>query len=494
MDVNDPRIIHAENLRAERLGELHRGKKFHDMQLAVFNAIFRDGYKRIFIRKGRKGGGTECVMYPVARIIGTKPNAAAYIIGPTQKAQSEIIWDNRRIHRYLPAEWGVNPNEQQKRIRLNNESFVKIEGADNPDAARGWEGDIFVWDEYKDHNPLAMEACFPNVIARDGIWIVLGTPPTQKTNHYYIKEQEIRNDPDWKFFHWTSWDNPFLPGGHELLQKEKDKYYARGDWDLWEIEYEARYVFNAKRKVLPNLTDKNKASRAELLQMISRDAKHMKWGCIIDPGYSSRFGVLYMAYNPYTAQMFRLDEIYCDERSELAAKDIWPVIREKQKRLWDGKWWTVYDSAAKGFATEVHAIARDSGDPVALIPTVKSSKRSKDEDDYFRLINGSYAEQGQSWVAHECVNYIIEAENYETDENDNYPDENNHLLDCDRYWHKFVGFTDVLKQGQTIVTPLHPQPTRLKDELNEIKQKQDWVGFGGEDAGFGIGDIDGGSW
>lgn len=482
MDQNT-KELQATKYKVDRLEELHRNKQFHKFQLAVFNAIFRDGYKRIFIRKGRKGGGTECVMYPVARVIGTTPNASAYIIGPTQKGQSEIIWDNRRIHRFLPKEWGGAPNEKDKRIRLNNGSFVKIEGADDPDAARGWEGDIFVWDEYKDHNPLSMEACFPNVMARDGIWIVLGTPPTKKTNHYYLKEQEIRNDPDWRFFHWTSWDNPFLPGGHDLLKKEKEKYIRRGDWDIWEIEYEARYVFNANRKVVPNFNDKNKKARAQLLTELSRDKSHLKWVAAIDPGYATCFAVVFAAFNPYTNQLYILDEIYSTDRKENSVRDMWPLIRKKQRQLYEGRWFTLYDSAALAFATEVYANSRDSGDRVSLIPTKKGKS---DEDNYFRVMNGVFAERGQAYVAEECINTIREIEDYETDEKDDYPDEHNHTLDGIRYILKFLNISDVLKQGEVITVNTLPKATSIEDYEREERNKVDMIGFGGADANFSV--------
>lgn len=486
--MTDERLIQAGAEIAQRLKELHRGKKFHEFQLAVFNAIFRDGYKRIFIRKGRKGGGTECVMYPVARIIGTRPYRSAYIIGPTQKGQAEIIWDNRRIHRYLPDEWGGVPNEKDKRLRLANESFVKIEGADNPDAARGWEGDIFVWDELKDHNPLSLEACYPNLQARDGIWIVLGTPPTKKSNHYYQLEQDIKNDPDWKFFHWTAWDNPFLPGGHDWLKAEKEKYYRRGEWDLWEIEYEARYVFNSSRKVLPNFDkDKNVESRYNLLPLVMRDARHMKWVAAIDPGYATCFAVLFFCYNPYTGQVFFLDEIYSKERNENSALQMWPLIKAKQDALYKGRWNTIYDSAAASFAVEVNAISRESGESSFLVPT---SKKPSDEEEYFRLLNSSFAERGQTWVARECKNFIWEIEEYETNENDDYVDQNNHLLDCARYGYKYIGYTSTLKQGNTIKVSTRPQIETLEDFFRRERQKDSMVGFGGEEAAFSIGTAD----
>lgn len=483
--TNDDELKRLALTTATRLKQLHEGKEFHKFQLAVFNAIFRDGKKRIFIRKGRKGGGTETVMYPLARIAGTIPNSSCYIIGPTQKLQCEILWANRRLHNFIPKEWGMTTHEQEKRIRLKNGSFIKVEGADDPDAARGWTGDIFIWDELKDHNPLSLEACFPNVLSKDAIWIVLGSPPSKKTNHYYQLEQQIKHDPDWAFFHWTSWDNPFLPGGKEFLENEKKKYYARGDWDIWEIEYEARYVFNAKRKVLPNFTDKNKLPRFDLLELVKRDKHNLKWVCSIDPGYATCFAVLFACYNPYTNQIFWLDEIYSIERSENSAKEMYPLIKQKQKQLFEGKWITIYDSAALGFAVEVQAIARDQKEQLIMAPC---KKQKGDEDIYFRVVNGLFAERGQSYVAIECKHFIAEMEDYETDENDNYPDSDNHLLDDSRYIVKYLQIQPVLKQGNSVEKGM-PKGLTLQDRFDEVERRSDIAGFGGFDANFDIGKI-----
>ena len=491
MDRDQTQLLIANQI-ADRLAELHEEKKFHKFQTDVIKAIFEHGKKRIFIRKGRKGGGTECVLYPAARIAGLFPNKACYIIGPTQKAQSEIIWDNRRLHNFIPSAWNAVPNEKDKRMRLPNQSFIKIEGADNPDAARGWEGDLFIWDELKDHNPRSLENCYPNVMARDGIWIELGTPPTTKDNHYYQHEQRIKNDPDWAFFHWTAWDNPFLPGGHEYLRKEKEKYYARGDWDLWEIEYEARYVFNAQRKVIPNFkSEVHVYPRDVIMSLIARDMKSMKWLVSIDPGYATCFAALFIGYNPYTSQIFKLDEIYSLDRNRNSVIEMWPLIERKQKELCPeaftaGKWINIYDSAAAAFAVEVHAHLREQGRKTKLYPT---EKQPNDEDDYFRAINSSYSEVGRVMVAQNCENYIREIENYETDDKDNYPDKNNHQLDNDRYLYKYLGYHQLLKQGTIKAVDNLPRGVTPEEEFSKQQKDKDFVGFGGVDASFDVSDM-----
>lgn len=478
-------LLHTADM-SQKLAELHALHKFHPKQLEVIQAIFGpEKKKRIFIRKGRKGGGTEVIMYVVARIMGLFPNSATYIIGPTKEAQKEIMWANRRIHNFFPKAWGVDANEQQGRIRLANDSFVKIEGADDPEAARGWEGDVFVWDERKDHNPLSLEACYPNVAPRDAIWIELGSPPTVRSNSYYIKEQEILKDPDWAFFHWSAWDNTFLPGGHEWLAKERDKYYARGDGDIWEIEWEANYVFNAKRKVLPNFKPDKHIFPADVIEAeIARDKQNMQWITMIDPGYSTCFAVLFIVFNPYTAQLYVVDEIYSTDKNSNAVSIMWPRIEQIQSYHYKGKWANYYDCAATGFAVEVDAWLRAKyGRSIGLIPTVKARN---DEDDYFRAINGSLAEAGQVKIARKCAGLINEVDNYETDEHNRYPNKNNHALDDLRYAYKILGFTVEGIQSKIVVTNSLPKGYTIQEDVQAKSKQSDFIGFGGEGADFGI--------
>lgn len=482
--MSEEALLRQAAYAAERIAELNAHQKLHAKQLEVVQAIFGPRQcKRVFIRKGRKAGGTELLEYVANRVVGTRPNRAAYIIGPTKESEKEIIWANRRLLNSCPRAWKPVPNEQEKRIRLANDSFIKVEGADDPEAARGWEGDFFGWDERKDHNQLSLDNCYPNIASRDGIWMELGTPPTTKTNSYYIKEQEILKDPDWLFFKFTAWDNPFLPGGHEWLQKERDKYYARGEGDLWEIEWEGNYVFNARRKVLPNFRDEIHIYPSDVIEAeLSRDKQNLKWIAVFDPGYATCFAAIFAAYNPYTAQIYIVDEIYSTDKSKNSVHEIWPKVESIQKHHYDGRWENIYDSAALGFAVEVDAWCRAKYRySVGMIPTVKARN---DEDDYFRAINASFSQPGQVKIARKCRGLISEIENYETDEHDRYPDENNHSLDSMRYLYKFLGFTVEGIQSKITVVPVLPRGyTPEQDRINE-SNKFDMVGFGGLQANF----------
>ena len=464
---------------AERLGQLHANKQFHAKQKEVMSAIFDKGYKRIFIRKGRKGGGTECILYPAARIAGCFPGTACYIIGPTHKLEAEILWKNQRLLRFIPPEWKVQAKESETRIVLphygvGRDSFIKIEGADNHKHMVGIEGDVFIFDEFKEHDPRAYENCYPNVAARDGIMIVVGAPPDTRDAFYYKKEQEALNDPNWFCIDWTIWDNTFLPGGKAWIEAERKSYIDRGDWDLWENLYEARYVFGGKRTVLGRFKRQFHSLPHELITgRIRGDKGKLKWFVSCDPGYATCFAVSFLAFNPYTTEVFILDEIYETDRTKLNVGYLWPLIEKKKKELYDGgKWSHIYDCAAAGYPNEVRA---QFGTANHFRPTIKDPD---DEDKYFRIWNSLFdrldLDKNRCWVSEKCVKGMGEMENYITDENGKYPPGGEHWLDTIRYAIKAAGYKYTEKQDNLKIID-EKIAISMERDFQEKKKRQDWV-------------------
>lgn len=476
---------------ATRVGELNEGLRWHAKQQEVLKAIFKDGKKRIFIRKGRKGGGTQTLLYPAVRLAGCFDNIAAYIIGPQYNLQREIVWNNNRLRNMIPKKWNVQYKEFDARAKFPNGSFIKVQGADNYKSMVGIEGDLFIFDELKDHDPRAYKNCYPNVASRDAIWIVCGAPPKNKSNFYYKLEQQIKDDPDWFFIHWSTWDNADnLPGGREWIQNEKETYYRNGNWDEWETEWEARYVFGGKLTVLSAFRpegDNSHVMPIEVLDaMISKDKHKLKWFSIFDPGFSTCFGVVFACINPYTSEIFILDEIYETNRNNLSVNEIWPRVRAIEQQLYPGgNWRRIYDSAAPGFPQEVRS---RWGSQFKFQPTFK---QEDDEDKYFRIWNGALA-TNRFYIASRCVNTVFEMENYLTDEDGGYPDENNHQLDCIRYLLKAANYTYNSKPDDRIQLSDMRRGYTIAEDLEEKEDKNDIVGMieNGTDDDFGVLDPD----
>lgn len=462
---------------AHRLEQLHADKQFHAKQREVMDAIFKKGYKRIFIRKGRKGGGTETLLYPACRVAGLFPGSACYIVGPTRKLEDEILWENQRLLRFFPKEWGVIATEQDSRITIphpeGHDSFVKVDGANNWKDMAGWEADVLVFDEFKDQDPRAYQEAYPNLAARDGILVIVGAPPNTRDSFYFRLEQDAKSDPNWFCINWSIWDNPFLPGGKEWIENEKKQYYARGDWDLWENLYEARYVFGGKRTVLSRFRRETHSMPHEILMsQIRGDKSKLKWLVSCDPGYATCFAVTFQAYNPYTMEYYFLDEIYETNRSKLNVSYLWPLIEQKKKDLYpDGKWTHLYDVAATGFPNEVRS---RYGNSIHFRPTLKEKD---DEDKWFRVWNGLFDDdlsQNRCWVSDRCSSLMTEMENYVTDENGKYPPGGEHALDTGRYGIKMNGYKPREKQDDIVIAK-HRIAVSLEQGLREKRITEDWA-------------------
>lgn len=466
------------------LEELHKNLGFHSKQQEVIDAIFKHGKKRVFIRKGRKGGGTQTLMYPMIRIAKCFPRSACYIIGPQLKLEKEIVWKNGRLHSMIPKEWGVTFMDSECRAVFPNGSFIKVEGADNHNSMVGIEGDAFAFDEGKDHDPRAYKNCYPNLASRDALWIFGGAPPESRHNFYYELEQEAEKDPDWFTIHWTIWDNPFLPGGKEWVEKEKAKYYARGDWDEWENLYEARYVFGGKRTVIPSFRQENHVAPLDfIMERLSKDKHKLRWYTMCDPGFATCFAVMFACINPYTSEVFILNEIYETNRENLSVKAIWPRIREIEGKLYPGgPWKRVYDSAAPGFPQEVRA--QWPHERLGFRPTYKELG---DETKFFRIINSIF-HTNKCYVSEECRKTVWEIVNYVTrppkdilivsgKEASIYPDENNHQLDNFRYLLKLDNYRFIEAPPDVKVVKLdNYRKQTLEEAIAEARgPKKDWA-------------------
>lgn len=480
--LEDQKDLHVIDEYVSSLEDLHDGQSFHAKQQEVIDAIFHKGKKRIFCRKGRKGGGTQTLLYPAIRIAKCFPNSSCYIIGPQLKLQNEILWDSGRIKKMIPPKWGCEYYESESRIYFPNGSFIKVEGANNYDTMVGIEGDYFGFDEFKDHDPRAYKNCYPNLAARDGVLMVCGAPPESKHNYYYTLEQEALQDPSWSCHHWTIWDNTFLPGGRDWILGEKAKYFARGDWDEWENLYEARYVFGGKRTVIPSFREEKHVYPLELLmELVDKDKDKLRWYTVCDPGFSTCFAVLFAVVNPYTSEVFLLNEIYETDRDKLSVSQIWPRIREIEERLYShGNWRRIYDSAAPGFPQEVKSLWKS--ERLGFRPTYKEDG---DETKFFRIINSIF-HMGLCKVSSHCLKTIWEIANYVTKpprdsgvitgrEASIYPDENNHQLDNFRYLIKGDNYRYVEKPPDVnILRPDGFSARAIDTELTDNPKQQDW--------------------
>ena len=438
----------------KKLKALHNKWEPHDKQAQVLEAIFKHGKKRVFIRAGRRSGKSEVAMYVPNRIAGLFPNKSCLIVGPKLKQQKKIMWKNGKLPTFAPPIFGGEPKEGDATIYFPNHSYIELDGSEDWESHRGTEYDVVIIDEYKDIEPrFVTEIIAPTLATTDGILITIGTPPKSKDNHYYQTEMEVKEDPDWAFFKWTSWDNPHVD--KDWLKKEKAKYYKRGDKDIWDREYEAEYVFGGKSHIFPMFNSKKHVKSYDIIErMTEKDRSRMEWFVSCDPATSSTFAVSFIGYNRHTSQIFIMDEIYNKNRLETSSAEIWNQIQQKKKAIYPrGQWRYIYDEAAAWFANEISA---QFG--IGMIP---SKKRSAEKDDGISLLKDIMLRPNCLFIARSCINTIFEIENYITDDNGRYIKKNDHILDAIRY------FLDTASVNFIITTDYEEETTSRYVSIDE---------------------------
>lgn len=167
--------------------------------------LHRDSHRYKVIRCGRRFGKTVfAVNYMIEQAV-LKPGDY-WFVAPTYRQAKEIAW--RLLLGYLPAELIRKKNETELSVDLVTGSRIALKGADNPDSLRGVKLHGVVLDEYAFTDPYAWDVIRPILADVKGWAIFISTP--NGYNHFYeLYLAEIKNE-NYKSYHFTSYDNPYL--------------------------------------------------------------------------------------------------------------------------------------------------------------------------------------------------------------------------------------------------------------------------------------------
>lgn len=349
------------NKKKVALKKLHQKWQAHRSQAKILRSIYRDGYRRVFIRAGRKFGKNELANYLCWRTCIECDMAECFIIGKTAEHERKIIWANDRLQSFGPN-FGLSVSDTKMILKFPWGSFTQVDGTRNVSDAVGRQYDMCIMDETKHQSVEYFDEAYPNLLAKNGVLVLIGTPPREEEtekHHYFDWEQEAIDSPLWAYHKFTSWENDKLPGGHEWLKAEKARYYARGEKPKWDQEYEVKTVRGDAGVIFPMF--RREFHTRPLDVMISEfkkaaDKDNVEFYTIHDPGQDV-FCVLFCAYNKETSQIYILDEIYETDRYKTSAVPMWEATLAKKKELMpdlpDFKWTDIYDEAASWYEVEV---------------------------------------------------------------------------------------------------------------------------------------------
>ncbi len=145
----------------------------------------------------RAGKTVACVNELIIRGLHTKKkNARFAYVAPYRQQAKEIAWTYlKEATNDIRVE---KPRESELRVKLPNDVWVTLYGADNPDALRGLYFDGIILDEFGDMKPSLMgEVILPCLADRKGWLAIIGT--AKGRNQFYKYKQQAEADPAWYY-------------------------------------------------------------------------------------------------------------------------------------------------------------------------------------------------------------------------------------------------------------------------------------------------------
>jgi hypothetical protein len=417
------KVAHYRAYLAESLLQLHSRWKPHPAQARIGAALLTQGFTDIFAVCGRNFGKTELVAYLLWRYARTFPGSENYYFSPYMKQSREILWETNRVQGFGPKAWMQgDPNNTEMRVRFKNGSFIKLDGSDNVEAYRGVKPrGLTIFDEFKDFRPEFFEAYDPNRAAFGSPLLIIGTPP-EFEGQFISLYNAWKQDTSKAVFQFPTSCNPHIDS--DWLAKKKAELYARSEGDVWEREYEARFVKGGAKRIFPMLRSEAIVPHAELMTRIARHKRRLEWFAWADPAGASTFAMLFGAIDPYSRDVYIVDEIYEQKQEEMTVKRIGERMRAKTEELFTGEWRHGYDEAETWFANEM---LEHFG--IHFEPT---QKNKNDKTTGLSLIKDVML-AGKLHLSDRCRKLYWEMDNYQKDDSGKIVKKNDHLIDCLRY-------------------------------------------------------------
>lgn len=435
----------------------------HESQKVLVRTIFNTrenggGAKTVYAQCGRRWGKTEAGIYIAVRKAGLTPGSQVYIFAPQRNQAKEIYWASGRLQAKIPASLIADPSDFHKtdlRVTFKNGSFIKVDGSDNVNASRGFTPDLVINDEYRDFVEEYLGAVEPALISKDAPMIYLTTPPDEPCHVVEYRDwvlKESQQNPLIKFVHLPTHTNPLIP--REWLERKERELRDRGEDDIWKREYLAEDCYSGAKLIFPMFSKHSHVhSEIWMEKAVEKDKKKLYWIASCDPGTSTCFAVLFLAYNPYTGQFFIFDEIYETNRTSTSTNQIYPLMVSKMKALHQGDWTIIHDDAAAWFGQEL--LSQYS---VGAFPAGKGLDKKENR---ISLLKDLLLQKGMVNVSENCENYISEMSGYRTTVSGvkvRILKDKDHLVDCSFYALAFLNATS--------------SPSKTYDELD--KEDVEW--------------------
>jgi predicted phage terminase large subunit-like protein len=170
--------------------------------------VYNDPARFKVIAAGRRTGKTQLAAWTLILAALQATKGKVFYVAPTQQQARDVIW-----HTILDLGKDVisSAHVNNLEIKLINGISINLKGGDRPETMRGVSLNYVVLDEYADVKPEVWELILrPALADLKGKAMFIGTPMGR--NHFYdlYRAAEMGALEDYKSWHFTSYDNPYL--------------------------------------------------------------------------------------------------------------------------------------------------------------------------------------------------------------------------------------------------------------------------------------------
>ena len=186
--------------------------------------VWADSTRFKIVAAGRRTGKSRLAAWMLIVNALQADRGHVFYVAPTQGQARDIMWQTL-LELGNPVISNSHINNLQ--IKLVNGATISLKGADRPETMRGVSLKFLVLDEYADMKPDVFEQILrPALADQKGCAMFIGTPMGR--NHFYdlYKYAELDDDPTYKAWHFTSYDNPILDPDEINIAKRSMSSYA----------------------------------------------------------------------------------------------------------------------------------------------------------------------------------------------------------------------------------------------------------------------------
>ena len=482
MSISDQQINNVKYI-ASVLADLHSVWMPHAGQIPIGRALFTDGKKDVVLECGRKFGKTDALCYSLWRWALTNPNSYNYYFAPLRDQIMDLVWANGRLPEFLPEKlrkkYVKSVNNTDKRIVFNNGSFIKCDGSDNHEKARGYSATgLTCYDETKDFHKEFHVGFNPNRAINNSPMLAVGTPGGGDDLLSNLWDAADGNKKRGAAFRAPTSLNPHI--SKEFLEEERRMAELKGELEIFLIEYEAQRIKLGSKFIFPMLTKASVNDYTETIEHLKKFRKDYDFYIAADPGSAKCFAVVFGAVHRFDKHIIIIDEIYEKNLGENSVKKIAPRILDIVNAInpnYDD-WRGCYDHAATWFFSELQASFEDY--PIYFEKCEKDygkkeSKLSLIKDAIIASVF-TMTERNKD-LYKEMVNYMTK--------NGVAVKENDHAIDALRYLLNLANYTSIEEARPVSYLQKFPRGTFEQDETREreeegevgYEQFDDWIGI-----------------